>query len=48
MRNTLKDHMFSAVAPATDIAQQVQHVRSVPKAEKLCTVILTGWVGRSD
>jgi len=32
MRNTLKEHMFSAVAPATDIAQQGQHVRTVPEA----------------
>jgi hypothetical protein len=32
-RNTLKEHMFSAVTPATDIAQQGQHVRSVPKPD---------------
>jgi hypothetical protein len=34
-RNTLKEHMFSAVASATDIAQQGQHVRSVPTGDIL-------------
>jgi hypothetical protein len=29
-RNTRREHMFSAVTPATDIAQHGQHVRSVP------------------
>jgi hypothetical protein len=35
-RNTLAEHMFTALAPTTDIAQQDGHVCSVP-ARDLCT-----------